>query len=333
MPVRTVESAGAWLLGAAATFALTSAAAQQPVQRPAAPVIAVSVHQPRAFGYLIGDELEQRITLRAPAGFALDPKSLPQAGRKGLWLELAAPHLTSTKAGDATRYALTLDYQIINVPDQVRTIDLPALDLAFSGQGTTVGTVIDQWPVTISPITPTYVLARAGLEQTQPDAPPPTTGTGTYMRLTFLWIAAFIALIAGIIVQHRGIPWLRRDARPFARAARDILKLSRMAPDRAIYRRGLQRLHRAFDAVAGHAVFADHLASLFAARPELLGLRTDIEQFYAASQREFFGTHAGTVNLDRVAALAARCRDVEASAAPSAAAGGLAAPGGRPHAL
>ncbi|MGH8295680.1 MAG: hypothetical protein ACRETZ_09310 [Steroidobacteraceae bacterium] len=264
--MRTVESAGTWLLAAAATLALTPAAAQ-PVPRPAPPSIAVSVRQPRAFGYLIGDELTQRISLRAPAGFVLDPKSLPQAGRKGLWLKLTAPRITSASAGDATRYLLTLDYQVINVPDHVRTIDLPALDLAFSGHGGKAGTIIDEWPVTISPITPTYVLARAGLTQTQPDARPPTTATGTTMRLTLLWAAAFIALNAGLILRRRAIPWLRRDARPFARAAHDLAKLSRLPPDRATYRRGLQRLHRAFDAAAGHAVFGDVLPHSWSRAP------------------------------------------------------------------
>jgi len=291
------------------------------------------VRQPRAFGYVIGDKLEQRIALLAPAGFALDAKSLPRAGRTGLWLQLAPPHLMSDKVGAATRYLLTLDYQIINVPEQVSTIDLPAVYLVLGAPGNQVTTAVDEWPITIAPITPTYILARAGLTSTQPDTPPPTLATGRYMGLTILWVAAIVAITVGSALQRRGFPWLRQGARPFARAAREIAKLSRLPPERVTYRRGLQRLHRAFDAAAGHAVFGEHLAPLFAARPELLRLRADIEQFYAASQREFFGDHGGGASLDEVLALAARCRDAEAAAARRPIAGGHAAPDRRPHAV
>src|SRR5512146_2819456 len=182
------------LVAILAVLALPYAAArgQPDAQRPS---IAVNVQQPRAFGHVIGDRLEQRISVRAPPGFALDPRSLPRAGRTGLWLELAPPHLTSDAAGGATRYRLTLDYQIINVPEQVRTIDMPAVELSFSGPGGPVTAGIEEWPVTIAPITPAYVLARAGLPQTQPDAPPPTPDLGRYRWLTLLCAAIMIALI------------------------------------------------------------------------------------------------------------------------------------------
>jgi mxaA protein len=336
IPVRTFEPAltrgGAPLLAALATWALSCAAAQeQPSPQP--PAIAVSVRQPRAFGYVIGDRLEQRISLQIPAGLTLDPRGLPRAGRTGLWLELAPPHLTFEKVGDATRYRLTLDYQIINVPEQVRTIDLPAVDLAFSGRGGPLGASVDEWPITISPITPTYVLARAGLPQAQPDARPAIPESAPYNWLTLLWAAALAALGTGMTVRRRGISWLRRSARPFARAAHDIAKLARLPPDRSTYRRGLQRLHRAFDATAGHAVFGDRLTTLFDAHPELLRLRPEIEQFYASSQREFFGARADTPSLSAVLALAARCREVEATATRRARALESAAPAGRPHAV
>lgn len=320
------------LLAAVTVLGLPYATAQgQPnAQQPA---IAVSVRQPRAFGYVIGDRLEQRISMLAPAGLALDPRSLPRAGRTGLWLELSPPHLSSDKVGNGARYGLTLDYQVINIPEQVRTIDLPAVALAFNARGGQVTALVDEWPITIAPITPTDVLARAGLKQTQPDAQPPTPDSGRYMWLTIVWIAALVAIVAGGAVRRRGIPWLRHGARPFARAARDIVKLSRLPPARATYRRGLQRLHRAFDAAAGHAVFGERLEPLLVAHPELLRLRAQIEQFYAASQREFFGAHAGGTSLSEVLALAARCRDAEAAAARRAVAGNHAAPDRSSHAV
>ncbi len=276
--------------------------------------IGVSVEQPRPFGYVIGDRLEQRITLSAPAGMSLDPRSLPRPGRTDLWLELSPPRLASDRHGGATRYRLRLDYQIVNVPEQVRTIDLPAIALVFIGHGTRETALVDEWPITVAPITPTYVLARAGLTEIRPDAPPPTLDAAPYRRLTLLWAAALIAVIAIMGAQRRGGLGIRQRARPFARAARDLRKLTRLPPETATYRRGLQRLHRAFDDAAGHAVFADRLAPLFAAHPELVGLRAHIERFYAASQREFFGSGSSSASLQEVLALADRCREAEASA-------------------
>lgn len=293
----------------------------------------MSVLQPRAFGYIIGDRLEQRISLRTPVGVALDPKSLPRAGRAGLWLELAPPRLTSGELGDGTRYRLTLDYQIVNVPEQVRTIELPAVGFAFRTRGGRLTTVVDEWPITIAPITPTYVLARAGLTETQPDAHPAPPDTAGYMWLTLLWAACGLAVATGMMVQRRGIPWLRHGARPFARAARDIAKLARLPPERATYRRGVQRLHRAFDVAAGHAVFGERLTPLFTAHPELLRLRSEIEQFYAASQREFFGERRSDMSLREVSALAASCREAEAAATHRAGAESPAAPDRRPYAV
>lgn len=315
IPVRILESARAAPRVSFTALALLSlpfaTALGQPRLQQAS--VAVAVQQPRAFGYVIGDRLEQRISLRAPAGLALDARSLPRAGRMGPWLELAAPRLTSTKTRDGTRYLLTLDYQVINVPEEVRAIDLPAISLAFSGRGSQASAIIDEWPVTIAPITPTFVLARAGLAQIQPDARPSEPDPGRYMWLTVLWGTLTLALIAGGIAQRRGIPWLRHRARPFAWATRDIAKLSRLPPDQTTYRRGLQRMHRAFDAAAGHAVFGERLTPLFTAHPELLSLHADIEQFYAASQREFFGARTGAANVGAILTLAKRCRDAEAA--------------------
>jgi mxaA protein len=315
---------------AALTLALTTAQAQP---GPSSPTVTVSVQQPRAFGYVIGDRVEQRISLLAPAGAMLDPRSLPRAGRAGLWLELAPPRLTADKGDDGTRYGLTLDYQVINVPRQVRTIDLPAVGLAFNARGGRLTAMVDEWPITLAPITPTYVLARAGLTQTQPDAPPPAPDTARYRRLTFLWLACILVIVGVTIVRRRGIPWLRQGSRPFARAAREIAKLSRLPQEHATYRQGLQCLHRAFDATTGHAVFGDRLTPLFTARPELLRLRAEIEQFYAASQREFFGARTADTSLREVLALAVRCRDAEAAAARGSPAGGPAGPERRPHAV
>jgi mxaA protein len=334
--VRTIEplvqGCRAALLAALAALTLPLATAQaQP--GPSSSSIAVSVQQPRAFGYVIGDTLEQRISLLAPPGVRLDPRSLPRAGRQGLWLELSPPRLTADERNDGTRYRLSLDYQIINVPQQVLTIDLPAVALAFGARDGRLTAMVDEWPITVAPITPTYVLARAGLTQTQPDAPPSAPDTASYRRLTILWIACVLAIVGGAIVQRRGILWLRHGARPFARAAREIAKLSRLPQERATYRRGLQCLHRAFDAAAGHAVFGDRLTPLFTARPELLRLRAEIEQFYAASQREFFGARPAAESLREVLALATRCRDAEAAAVRGSVAGGPAASDRRPHAV
>lgn len=300
------------LFRAGARIALCAFAVLQAATATSATVTTVN---PRPFGYVIGDRIEQRIVADAPAGFELVADTLPKAGRADIWLERQAPRLTTRHAGNGTRYEIALDYQIVNVPEQIRTIALPAIRVQFRSDGKTVEEAVAEWPITVAPITPEHVLSRAGLEEMRPDRAPLLIDTRGFALRISLYAAALAAVGGYYAFAWLGVPFLPRTRGPFARAARDLRRLVRTPRDRTAYRSALQRLHRAFDETAGRTVFAEQLERFFAEHPQLAGIRADAQQFFCDSQQEFFASGTGPGSLDELLVFARRCRDAERSAA------------------
>lgn len=270
-----------------------------------------TLDEPRAYGHVIGDLIEREAQLDLPAGQTLAPDGLPRPGRVDAWLELQSVSLAARAGGQRLR----LTYQVVNVGPEVVTTVLPALRLALLGgaPGDTVS--LPDWPVHLSPLTPRFAVARAGLDALQPDIAPVREPLAP-MLARLAGGAALALLLASPLLAARwpGLVFWRRQA-PFQRAWRDLRALRRSAAsgragaaggdtdtdtdteteagadtdtDTATRRRAIARLHAAFDASAGQAVFAQQLEPLFLARPALRRAAAEIDAFYAASRRAFF---------------------------------------------
>ena len=78
----------AWRAPAIAAFAMCAAAAivhaNSPADASAAPPPGAVVEQPRAFGYVVGDVMAQRVLLQLN-GRAFEPAALPRAERVSAW--------------------------------------------------------------------------------------------------------------------------------------------------------------------------------------------------------------------------------------------------------
>jgi mxaA protein len=266
------------LLSACAALALMSWGSCQAQQQAApAPGTAVTptVETPRPFGYMLGDVLTQRIALEHE-GRELEPVELPVLERTGNWFTRRDARMERDAAG---RSWLTLDYQVINVPDELSAVELPALDLATTDPKLRIE--IQAMPVTVAPITPATVLSRAGLEEMQPDAEAPRIDVLPLERnlrlalyLSALLTIAWVALFAIRLLRARG-------RLPFAKARTDMRRLD---DPTAIWR----RLHRALDDTAGHVVRGHNLHSLLARAPWLVPMEPDLKRFFEASQERFF---------------------------------------------
>jgi mxaA protein len=270
-----------------------AAAAAEPAAAPAEPAIdvatppapAISAINPevdplRPFGYVIGDLVTQRVALEYD-GKPLDLGKLPPLERAGNWFERRDARIERDAAGHRW---LVMDYQIINVPEELRAIELPALDIETAVAGRRLQT--SPIPLTVAPITPNVVLARAGLDEMRPDAPAPHVDTAPYERglHAALYAGALLVALWAALALLRQFNARRRL--PFSRAQRDIARLDAGSIE------AWRRLHRALDDTAGQVVRDQDLPLLLARAPWLASMEADLRRFFEASQTRFFADRA-----------------------------------------
>lgn len=251
---------------------------------------------PRPFGYTIGDVVHQTLHLQLAPQEELVESSLPKAGRAGVWFTRRQVEA----AREAGGWRIDITYQAINAPTDVRTVALPAVRLQVRDRGRTVEETMRELPLTLGPITPATVVARAGHDDLRPDAPPPRIDVAPMRHRLALY-----ALLAGLI----GVTWttwylgfgLRgRRTRPFARAERELRRLLAREPSPQAMRGAMRALHRAFNTTAGEIVFSESLDRFFSGHPAFEPVHDAAAQFFAASRSEFFGhgTAAGDLAGD-----------------------------------
>jgi mxaA protein len=238
------------------------------------------VEQPRPFGYVVGDLIEQRVLLQA-GGHTVEAASLPGAGRLNAWLERRTPGVVSDSQG---RRWLVVDYQVMNAPQGLTTVNIPAWEL---GTTTGVSLSIPQWPVSVGPLTARTVISQGGLQELRADRPAPIVPTQPIVRQIEIWSGAFLLALLVWVGWWVWRNWLDARSQPFARAAREMRGVAGDSPQ------AWQALHRAFDRTAGRVVQVSTLGSLFERAGYLEPLRPRIEAFFAHSVDYFFGDGRG----------------------------------------
>ena len=250
------------------------------------------IEQPRPFGYVVGDVMTQRVLLEI-GGHPLAPAALPKAERVNIWLERRAARIESLP--DGHRW-LALDYQVVNAPQSLTTVNLPAFELQGTPNGATLK--IAAWPISLNALT------SGDSIELRPDRPAPAIATAPIRRQLALWSSAFLLVLAAWLGWLAWRNWRAGATRPFAHALREMRHLEGSAPE------AWRALHRAFDQTAGRVVQMATLPALFERMPPLQSLRPEIEQFFAQSRQLFF---AGGLPADRLSAraLCARLRRIE----------------------
>lgn len=256
------------------------------------------VQQPRAFGYVLGDVITQRVLLES-AGTPFELARMPGTQRVGIWLERRAARVES--AGDDKRW-LIVEYQLINAPRILTTITVPPLLLESSDK---TRLLVPEWSVSVSPLTPqSTAFDKAGMGALRPDRPAVLIATAPLKRQVWIWSLGLAATVAAWIGWTL---WRNRLAalnQPFARAWRDMRRLDSASPQ------AWQALHRAFDRTAGQVMHAETLPLLFDEAPHLQPLRARIEEFFAASSERFFGAGAQSASVS-IHALCAELQRME----------------------
>jgi mxaA protein len=236
------------------------------------------VEQPRAFGHTLGDLLTQRVLL-AIDGKPVELGKPPAPGRVGVWLERRPTRVE--RDADGRRW-LVIEHQLINAPQALTALTLPALDLPTSGG--LLG--VPAWPFSAAPLTPRNAFARGALDTLQPDRAAPAVDTASIRRQIALWGGLCVATLLAWGGWLGWRSWRADRQQPFARALRELNGLRGRSDDAP---EAWQALHRAFDRTAGRSLQAASLARLFERAPQYAPLRADIERFYAQSATLFFG--------------------------------------------
>jgi mxaA protein len=282
---------------AMAAFSMAALAVQSAPSTGAAAVNAV-VEQPRPFGYVVGDLLTQRVLLQSE-GHEFQPAALPRTERVGVWLERRA---VKTEVNADGRRWLAVDYQLINAPQALTTISLPAWELKPKSGATALR--IGEWPISVTALSPRIAFAKGGLTELRPDRPASLIATEPFQRGIRIWSAAFILTLASWLGWLLWRDWRAVRKQPFARALREIRRVDAAEPE------AWQALHRAFDRTAGQVTQTATLPALFQRAPHLQSLRPQIEQFFEQSSELFFGKGLSARPVS-VLALCAELRRIE----------------------
>jgi mxaA protein len=256
------------------------------------------VQEPRAFGYVLGDVATQRVLLEE-GGRAFTPKELPTPGPAGNWVERRAVRVESGSRGQRW---LAVDYQIMNSPQTLTAVTLPAWKLTSSdGKGELR---VGEWRISVAPLTPQRPFAQGGLGELRPDRSASLVDVAPRKQAIALWVTTLFVIVMAWLAWWAWRNWRASASQPFARALRELRGLDESAPQ------AWHALHRAFDGTAGRVVQGDALDALFLRAPQLAPQRSAIEHFFAQSGARFFGTPAPAGALS-VHALCAELRRIE----------------------
>ncbi len=231
------------------------------------------VQQPRPFGYVVGDLIEQRVLLQS----GVRPLETPPTGRVSIWLERRPATVVADSEG---RHWLVVDYQLINAPQGLTTVNLPEWSLGSSAGGEILR--VPPWPISVGPLTLRAVVAQGGLQELRADRPAPMIPTAPLMRQIEIGCGALILTLLAWAFWVAWRNWRAASNHPFARAARDMRGLDNSSPD------AWRALHRAFDRTAGRVVQTATLPELFEEARQLEPLRGRIEEFFTQSAEIFF---------------------------------------------
>jgi len=254
----------------------------------------LNVSVDRAWGLLLGDEINVRVDLKSLEQ-GIDKSSLPQKDKRyGTWLYL--------KSIDTGVEELVFHYQIVNVPAKNTSIGTPKFDVK---QQDDKWIVIPSLSLTIGP-----ALAVAdGISNLTAKSDVSPTLISSVEAEQQLKLSAIIAILSGLVLALWHFGWKTKNRQPFAQAVHDLSRLTfhSVTPDQAA-----RILHTAFNHTSGTIVVYGELEKLMNQYPWLAPLKDDIELFYTQSEHHFFARKAEQgPAIEDVRKLAKACRSKE----------------------
>jgi mxaA protein len=263
----------------------------------------------RDTGYLLGDLVDERIQVALPAGFALDPDSLPLPGRVAPWMEVRRARI---EPGSGKADAIvTVTYQVFAEVEQASRVPIPPFKLRIR-EGERVQLVaIPEKSFLLSPALP----ATLGDEDRELKPSPAPQPLPLARVVAAMAAAVLVALACGayLLWVYDRLPFLPHSPGPFTRAWRHwrwagarVRRAGAQVPrrpwmaERGPWRRGnpsnvditalLRDWHVALNQAAGETLYMSTLPRLFARAPHLVPLRAQFEGMFQRSWESFYGS-------------------------------------------
>jgi len=234
---------------------------------------------------VMGELVSSEIQVSVESDFKLDTANLPQAGSAvNDFLEIHETAWSQQERPSETLYTIKLTYQVFKAVRGVEDLEIPALELRFSHNEELVEAQAPAWKLSITPLIPPQTPDEA--VEIKADLPTPEYSPENHWHRLFMLLVG-LATMGIYALWYLGLPPFKFYTPPFVCAATGLKKL-RKKPDLVKWQQGIKLIHVGLNETAGCALFINQLADFLAQRPQYAGLKSELEQFFALSDRLFF---------------------------------------------
>ncbi len=277
----------------------------------------------RDAGYVVGDILDRSITLTVKQPYQLVTESLPIVGYEHLYrgkksgIELVKIDQTVEQRSDSETYVLDLSYQVFKTDRVAKPAALRAEVLKF--RNTESKKVVQyRLPDFNFRISPLSLIGQIKLDEEMYPFIPPLTIDNSQVIFNIKLFSAILAIaLLGLLYIFGAHAWLPKMGAPFAKAYREIKKLSDSSED---LQTAVTRVHQSLNQTAGVSVFSNNLADFIAQHPAFSPIENEIEQFFGLSHQVFFEDASQSLHVENPKAwllqFCRRMRDCERGLTP-----------------
>lgn len=266
------------------------------------------INPSQSVGIRIGDVLHRKIELTVNQPYQISKNSLPVKGRTIQGLELAEIEVKSTQSGDKNLYNIDLAYQVFNHANTPIVMQLPPEKFALTGGPEALSVSVPAWRFWFSPLVAGDI--SSAMANLQPQQPTPFVDSANHKSALVIFLMLFAAGLIGMIYINADKRWLPFMGGAFARAHRQLKRLSKTQDEE---RKALFYLHQAFNQVNGANLFAQDLDSFLSKHPNFAKFKVDIQSFFDSSNKSLFADqrHDSAAFIQSLVVFSRQLRDCE----------------------
>lgn len=271
------------------------------------PVISFQVETPRPFGYVIGDEIKQRIIVEVRHGLDLQYSSIPSKGSVNRWLNLNKVKIKKSEGEKGRMYQIDLTYQLFYAPLEVKMLELPRFTLQFKQYGNIIEQVIPIWHFTAAPLRELAIRQKEGKEYMRPDINAPWLDNSVAKMRLFVFF--LLASMTGLYLAWLyGLLSFLPKYQIFKKPSQQLSKLSTENVEVM-----LTIMHKALNKLNGKPLFKHRVADFYHRFPRYRQLNTELDWFFKRSNQHFFSAEStwNKSDAEKIISLCQHCLDIE----------------------